>query len=301
LSAIDRAAIPGHAVDDLVAQVEALHRSAIAGVDDALDRVAFDAATGRLAFADLKDARQYPSRRSLAFAHRRDLDRCALNARFGLSLWTEASVRAALADLRAAILDAWDTDYAPIDFGMGLSVGTFAKTDSGTGRWDCFNGPVLAPLVAGKRVIDLGCNNGAMPIMMLRSGAVEVVGVERNPDLARAARLVCEIAAWRDVAPYRFEIRQDDMRVFASGACGRFDVVTAYCSLYYLPHDQMVEVARVARAMHAQLVLQGNTAFGGDGTAEGLAAVMREAGYRDPSIVRFKGFGRPLVIGDRNL
>lgn len=296
LSALPAARVTDRLVDDLVAEMDVLHRRGVAGLRFALPDVVIDQSSGRPRFADLSRARQY-RRGSLLFTHSRDLDRIAVNERFGRALWTEASVRAALAAMRREILDAWVSDYAPIDFGLGVAIGSFPKTDSGTGRWECFNGPVLGPLVKGRRVIDLGCNNGAMPMMMLRSGAAEVVGVERCQPLARAARLVCEIAAWRDIEPYRFAIRCDDMRAFGRTAgWGRFDVVTAFCSLYYLAEDEMIRLASTARLMDAVLVLQGNTAFGGLATPERLSDVARAAGYGDPTIVQFDGFGRPLVV-----
>jgi hypothetical protein len=296
LSALPPGSISEAQIDELIAQLDVLHRQGIAGLRFGLPHVRVDRSSGRPCFSDLSRARQY-RRGSLLFTHCRDLDRLALNARFGRTLWTEASARAALATMRSEILDAWVSDYAPIDFGLGLGIGSFAKTDSGTGRWECFNGPVVGPLVQGRRVLDLGCNNGSMPMMMLHSGASEVVGIERREPLARAARLVCEIASWRDLARYRFDIKCDDMRAFGRASdWGRFDVVTAFCSLYYLPPEEMIRIAEVARAMGAVLVLQGNTAIGGTATAEGLDEVARRAGYGRPEIVRFEGFSRPLVI-----
>jgi len=93
----------------------------------------------------------------------------------------------------------------------GLSVGGFWTTDSGTGRWECVNGPVINHLLSGKRILDLGSNNGIMPVMMLRAGAREVLGVELSPDYADCAQLVRRIFEWRDQRHYQLRMHVGNM------------------------------------------------------------------------------------------
>ena len=126
------------------------------------------------------------------FLAERDADLRAFNERFGRSLLTEADARRTLGRLKADVPPGY-RDYAPIDFGGGLTIGQVASTDSGTGRWDFFNGAIVGPIVAGKRVLDLGSNNGSMPLMMLRAGASEVVAIERTPQIAEFARFNARI------------------------------------------------------------------------------------------------------------
>ena len=171
--------------------------------------------------------------RGAAFAADRDADRCAFNARFGRSILTEASARHLMRDLRARVTTYHD--YAPIDFGGGLTVGQIASSDSGTGRWEVFNRAVVAPLVRGRRVLDLGSNNGSMPLMMLRAGARSVVGIEGSPEIAgpRAPQ-----RADSQLARYPPVTTAASSRV-TCGRClaadfGPIDVVTAFCSLSYL-------------------------------------------------------------------
>jgi len=234
----------------------------------------------------------------MCFAADRDADRRAFNARFGTSLLTEAEARDQLQRRKAAVPPGY-RDYAPIDFGGGLTVGQAAVTDSGTGRWDFFNGSIVGPLVRGRRVLDLGSNNGSLPLMMLRAGAERVTAVEFTPQIADFARLNGEILAWRDMRPYNFDEKTGDMRLFLTEDLGTFDVVTAFCSLYYLPEEDMARIIAKAAAMGATLVLQANESIDNLPARAGvLARLMRENGYDGVGLHEYPGFGRPILVGE---
>jgi hypothetical protein len=89
------------------------------------------------------------------------------------------------------------------------------------------------------------------------------------------------------------------MRIFLTQDLGRFDVVTAFCSLYYLPHEDMAAIVRKAAAMGATLILQSNEAIGSQrpGTARDLHRLMQENGYPDTQVYAPQGFSRPLLVG----
>ena len=271
--------------DETVEQVmDRLHREGLTGI-----RHDFDAPT-------LTRLRRHRTR-GTAFAAERDADRVAFNERFGASLLTEASARALLRTAAAGVTNGYK-DYAPIDFGGGLTLGRFATTDSGTGRWDFFNRSIVAPIVAGRRVLDLGANNGSQPLMMLRAGARAVVGIEGTPEIAELARANGRILAWRDIRPYDFTVITGDMRLFLTGDLGRFDVVTAFCSLYYLPEADMARIIAAAAAQGATLVLQANESISNlPARASELRRIMMENGYPDVAVHTFPGFGRPLLVG----
>jgi SAM-dependent methyltransferase len=226
----------------------------------------------------------------------RDVDRRRFNHHFGTTLLTEEDARHQLDDLRDQVRNGY-RDYAPIDFGGGLSFGSIASTDSGTGRWEFFNGGIVGPLVAGSRVLDLGCNNASLTMMMLRAGAREVVAIELTPEIAEVARLNLRIASWRDVREYHWTIHTADMRLWLSEDLGRFDVVTAFCSLYYLPVEDMARVIRKAADSGATMILQANDAIDNlPAKTETLHGLLRDNGYRDVSISAYPGFARPLLI-----
>ncbi|HET7218475.1 MAG TPA: class I SAM-dependent methyltransferase [Vicinamibacterales bacterium] len=280
--------------DELEALMDRAHAAGITGVRNAFDHaVRTDTACK---FRALPHARAH-TRRGAAFHAARDEDRRAFNARFGTALLTEGMARERLRALNARVPHGY-REYAPIDFGGGLTLGRFPSTDSGTGRWEFFNRHVVAPLVGGKRVVDLGANNASMSLMMVRSGAREVVAVEASPAIAELARLNAGIFSWREMRPFNLQVRTGDMRIFIDDGFGTFDVVTAFCSLYYLPEEDMARVIRRAAAMGATLVLQANEAIHNlPASTEHLARLMGLNGYPQISIATRPGFTRPLLVG----
>jgi SAM-dependent methyltransferase len=226
----------------------------------------------------------------------RDADRQMFNRCFGTSLLTEESARRELEALRGRVDNEY-RDYAPIDFGGGLSFGRIPSTESGTGRWEFFNGPIVEPLVAGRRVLDLGCNNGALTLMMLRAGASEVVGIELTPEIADVARLNVRILSWRDARDYRCDVLTGDMRAWLTRDLGHFDVVTAFCSLYYLPEPEMARIIRKAADTNATLIVQSNDEIENLPAQTGVLRRLMEAnGYGDVAVYAYPGFERPLLV-----
>ena len=283
--------------DQLQRTFDALHRRGIVGLRFAFEHLRTSPA-GAVHFAALPGVRVL-SGRGIRFQVERDRDRVAANERFGLSLLTEASAREELRRVRDRLPEGWFQQYAPIDFGGGVSVGRFPMTDSGTGRWDVFNRDVVAPLVRGARVLDLGSNNCSLPLMMLRAGATEVVAVERSPLLADAARVNARVFEWRDLRSYHLRVHVGDMRDVLQSDWGRFDVITAFCSLYYLPEDDMAAIINHAARMGATLVLQSNEAAQDipASRAARLRELMQQHGYPQVQVHTFGEFARPILVG----
>jgi SAM-dependent methyltransferase len=280
---------------DVERLMERAHRAGVTGVSSAFDRVR--EADGYVRFEALPGARLF-RRGSAHYLAGRDADRVAFNRRFGADLMTEEQARASLRAIKAQLPGSY-RDYAPIDYGRGLAIGQIASTDSGTGRWEYCNEPVVAPIVAGKRVLDLGCNNASLSLMMLRAGAREVVGVEMSPEIAEFARLNARILAWRDMRPYELTVLTGDMRRFLWEDLGPFDVITAFCSLYYLPERDMEAVIRKAARLGATLILQANEAIGNNrpGRMRDLQRLMVENGYPATQVYAPAGFSRPMLVG----
>ncbi len=292
------AAVPARepGVDDVERLLNRAHGAGITGLSRHFkDLVRLP--DGSLRFSDLSATRKHRPG-TVAYVSARDLDRRDFNRTFNASLLTEDSARVALEQLKAKV-PAGYREYAPIDFGCGLTVGQIVSTDSGTGRWDFFNRHIVAPLVAGRRVLDLGSNNGSLPLMMARAGAREVIAVEFTPAIADFARLNARILAWRDVRDYQIDVRTGDMRLFLTEDLGRFDVITAFCSLYYLPEEDMARIIRKAADMNAVLVLQANEAIenGLPGKTLDLHRLMRDNGYPEIAVHTPAGFARPILVG----
>jgi hypothetical protein len=76
---------------------------------------------------------------------------------------------------------------------------------------------------------------------------------------------------------------------------------TAFCSLYYLPPQDMAAIVTRAAKGGATLLLQANEAIGSNrpGTADDLLRLMRDYGYPTASVHAPLGYSRPLLVGMR--
>lgn len=295
-------------------ELDKIHACAVACLDTTPGNVIINPATGVPRFVGFEIARVHRSTSSPLFLFHRDRDRTVFNRTYDRNLMTEKSARVALEALTSrANEESKHADwYGPIDFGNGLTVGSVWSTDTGMGRWEYLNRGVMAPLVRGKRVLDLGSNNGVMPMMMLRAGASEVVGFEYSSDHIEAARVVHKLFEWRDMRRYRFEIRNSDMLAILHDDLGGFDLVTALCSLYYLSVEDMARVVRRAFELAPTVVLQANvdtppTQAQVDpsdprekeqkSSIPFLKQLLEENGFPNVAVHAPKGFSRPLLVG----
>jgi SAM-dependent methyltransferase len=289
------------AVERTAPNVESLlngyHRLGLTGLRRVAEHLV-SSTSGFYRFAGHKEVRwRRPG--GLAWRRERDRDREFFNRRLGLQMLTETSARQALDGQRRKLPEGWFRDYAPIDFGGGVSVGSFVATDSGTGRWDFFNGGIVAPLVAGKRVLDLGSNNGSLPLMMLRAGAREVIAVEQSELLAECADVHRQIIEWQDLRSYALTLHVGDMKSFLTADWGPFDVVTAFCSLYYLPDADMKAIVRRVAESRATLVLQSNEGARNIPASRQafLKRLMESNGFDRVALHEYPGFARAILVG----
>jgi SAM-dependent methyltransferase len=284
-------------------QLDRVHASGITGVSLTFGNVMIDFKSKSPWFIDFEGAGTHASLSSLSFRYKRNQDRLKFNKIYGRDLITEESARDLLA-AQSAKLGGW---YAPIDFGDGLAVGSFWSVDNGTGRWDYLNGRVLEPLVAGKRILDLGSNNGLLPLLMLRAGARQVVGLEISPGFAEAAQTVHRVFEWRDMRSYDLRMINCDMLEVLRADWGDFDMVTAFCTLYYLGHQDMASVVRKAAEMAPLIVVQANVETrreAADDKSEKsslsfLHKLLLDNGFPHVDVHAPKGFSRPILVGRR--
>jgi tRNA (mo5U34)-methyltransferase len=83
--------------------------------------------------------------------------------------------------------------------------------------------------LAGKSVLDIGCNGGFYSIEMKRRGAARVLGIDFDADYLAQARFAADILG--------LDIEFSKMSVYDVGAIGeRFDLVVFMGVLYHLRH-----------------------------------------------------------------
>jgi 2-polyprenyl-3-methyl-5-hydroxy-6-metoxy-1,4-benzoquinol methylase len=166
------------------------------------------------------------------------------------------------------------------------------------GPCDFFDQRTIAPLIAGKRVLDLGSNNPSLPVTMLRAGAREVVAVEFMPPAVEVSGPNARILSWRDVHPYDIQVLSGDMRLFLTEDLGSFDVVTALCSLSFLQEPDMARIVHTAASMNAVLILQANDEIDSlPAKTLDLHRLMRDNGYPEVQVHTREGITQPLLVG----
>lgn len=293
-------ALPSPFIEQLARQMDQIHAQGVTRLSLTFGNIMVDAADGRPWLIDLEGSRHDERFPSVLFDYERDRDREKFNRIYGCNLLTEQSARCLIHTRMAS-------EYAPIDFGRGLATHGFWNTDSGTGRWEYLNKRSLAPLLNGKRILDLGANNGVMDLMMLREGASEVIALEYSAEYASIARLVHQIFEWRDLRSYPLTVYQRDMRAILSESFGDFDIVTAYCSLYYLEPEDMAAVVRQASCLSPVMILQAKTHAraeaaekGRKSTPEYLESLLKNNGFPVVKVISPAGFTRPLLIGQKS-
>ena len=95
-------------------------------------------------------------------------------------------------------------------------------------KWRCFAHAIPADL-AGKTVLDIGCNGGFYSMEMKKRGAARVLGVDCDEDYLAQARFAAEVTG--------LDIEFRKLSVYDVGSLGeRFDVVLFLGVLYHLRH-----------------------------------------------------------------
>ncbi len=134
--------------------------------------------------------------------------------------WTEAAIRA-----RAAELGPWfhNLDLRGVRTAPEHFLGDYPMV-----KWRTFADAIPADL-AGRSVLDIGCNAGFYAMEMKRRGAERVVGIDFDDDYLVQARFAAEVAG--------LDISFEKLSVYDVGALGeRFDLVLFIGVLYHLRH-----------------------------------------------------------------
>jgi hypothetical protein len=99
--------------------------------------------------------------------------------------------------------------------------------------------------------------------------------------------------------PYSLHVHVGDMRDALTHDWGRFDAVTAFCSLYYLPEEDMGALIRYAAGMGATLILQSNEGAQNipASRADRLKHLMQLHGYSEVELHAFGDFARAILVG----
>jgi hypothetical protein len=276
------------------AEVERLmdraHAAGITGVRHSFSHLVRGAG-GALAFGDLTKARKHQPH-SIHFMSSREADREAFNKAFGTSIPIHSGgwpPRGGLGAVRQARRGGT---------GSHTAAGPAAGRRGGTGAdgWSAFLAQVVAPLVAGKRVLDLGSSVGSVPLALLQAGAREVIAVELSRRPQDITGMTTSVISWRDVEPYDTQVG-GDLRDVLAGDRGRFDVITGFGALHYWPESHLRDVVSRAAAMSTVLIFQAHDVIESlPATTLNLHRLMRDHGY-EIQLHTIAGRDGPLLIG----
>jgi hypothetical protein len=87
------------------------------------------------------------------------------------------------------------------------------------------------------------------------------------------------------------------MRLFLSEDLGSFDVVTALCSLSFLPEADMARIIQRAASMNAVLILRANDGIDSlPAKTLDLHRLMHDNGYPEVQVYT-RGVTQPLLVG----
>ncbi|MCL4767264.1 MAG: TIGR04290 family methyltransferase [Hyphomicrobiaceae bacterium] len=126
---------------------------------------------------------------------------------------------------RIEALGPWfhNIDLAGVETAPGHFLGDYPAV-----KWRHF-WHAVAPAIAGRSVLDIGCNAGFYSIAARRAGAARVLGIDTDPDYLAQARFAAEVCG--------LDLEYRQLSVYDVATLGeRFDVVLFLGVLYHLRH-----------------------------------------------------------------
>jgi len=129
--------------------------------------------------------------------------------------------------------------YSTAYFFKGICVGAPWLISHGYGRWKFILEKNIKKIINNKNILDLGSNSGILPLYMLDSGAKSVTAVElleSNVNLINCYKTVFEKNLSKD---FNLKIHNSDMMDVINFDSSKYDLVTAFCSLYYLSEEDL--------------------------------------------------------------
>jgi tRNA A-37 threonylcarbamoyl transferase component Bud32 len=284
-------------------EIISVHQARFIWKDIKYGNIIIDHKTGKPFLIDFEHAQDYDGISEALFRILRDGDIEKFNLHFDFEKPMYKIVRQIIKKKQYPHPASW---YAPIYFGDGLKIGSLWNPDLGYGRWHFF---VKHHLPSAKRILDLGANNGFNAIQVLRNGAAEVIGIELNKESIAQGKFVQEICEWIDNKRYDFKYIHSDMKDIVNKDIGKFDMVMALCSIYYLNEADIESVIRHISTISNIFVLQANTdrnikrknpATFNKASLEYLTRKLKTNGFSDTEVIAPKGYMRPLIIGRKH-
>ena len=235
---------------------------------------------------------------SIRFLREREKERDLVNFVFGFSLLTEPLFKSRL---KTIAQDKEVSFYAPAYYGKGYSIGYCGSIEFGTGKWLFIK--KFMPVLEGKKLLDLGCNNGIISLEMLRANAALVTGYELNPTALEFAKVNHKWFEFVDNRKYNFQVIRGPMHEICYRDLTSYDVACSFCSLYYEPLEKMEKITKCLSEQVSMFIVQCNE-NPQEHTGEMLtrcsldfiSKLLAANGFARQKIIQFSFYDRPLII-----
>lgn len=214
--------------------------------------------------------------------------------------------------------------YQPVDFGDGIVAHVTRPPlwepapefdqERGVGKWNYIIKRNL-PDLRGKRILDLGCNNGVISLELAKAGAREVIGIDRNEfihqktydelpaqDIIAQANFVKKAFELKGRKSFAVKYIAADVANVGELGLGKFDMVLALCVLYHEMEGMPQVLAELAK-MTDHLVLQTSLTHGGElakwADLYNQIKLVHQAGFSRIVVDAPIGYHLPMIIGIR--
>ena len=291
-------------VEDLFESIRKIHNAGFVLKDIKYGNIIIQERSDKLFLIDFDYARNYTGLGKNALRILQDRDIENFNLHFAANKLTYKRIRN---KIRKKLLPAKSKWYGPVYFGYGLRVGSLWNLNVGYGRWHYILKHHL-PFLSQKRILDLGANNASNALLMLRNGVSQAVGIELDDGHIEQGNFVKEVFEWADNQLYDFKYFHANMAEIPKMELGKFDLVTALCSIYYLDDDAITGLTQYISSLTDVFILQCNIA-GQLGRADKrtytkasvdyAVKTLKANGFPVVKVIAPFSYTRPLVIGKK--
>lgn len=285
-------------VEELYAELLKIHAAGVSWNDLKYGNIIIEEKTGKPYLIDFERSFCCGRLDRGLLVHMQDQDIEEMNLHFNSEKLTYEKLKREIKNWKGQV-------YAPVYFGAGIKAGGIWQVDNGYGRWHYILKKHY-PDILGKRILDLGANNGQNAMQLLRHGAQEVIGVEFDDKFIDQGKIVKSGYEWADKKVYDFKHVQADMREVPKFDFGRFDIVQALCCIYYLPDKDIEELAKYIATISDCFILQCNIEenIGRNfqqtyekASVESALEILEKSGFSNTEVFAPLKYSRPLVIG----
>lgn len=214
--------------------------------------------------------------------------------------------------------------YQPVDFGDDIIADVTRpplwepapefNAERGVGKWNYIIKRNL-PDLKGKRILDLGCNNGIISLMMAREKAKEIIGIDRNEFIHQKTYdelPIQNIVAQANFVKKAFELKEKrkfpikylacDISEIKSLDLGRFDIIVSLCVIYH-EMEGMPKVLEDLASMTDHIVLQTSLTHGEElakwADLYNHVKLLHQAGFSQITVDAPIGYHLPMIIGKK--